>query len=91
MSLGWARPEYRDKDALWYKPTVQVIRCKYCDARFKADPKYLPYVISILILASAIYLYQGFLGWGKWVIGILLGIVITLGIFEFNRTYERID
>jgi hypothetical protein len=91
VSLGWATPEYEDTDTPWYKPTKHVIRCKYCGARFKAEPKYLSYVTSILVLASVVYLQQGFAGWGKWVIGILLGIVLILGILEFNRPYERID
>ena len=93
MSLGWARVEYKDPGVPWYKATEQVVRCKYCGVRFKAEPKkkHLSLFISSVVLASLVYLEQGFVGWGKWVIGLLLGVVVFLSILEANRPYERID
>jgi uncharacterized protein YbaR (Trm112 family) len=93
MSLGWAQVEYKDAGVPWYKPTEQVVRCKYCGVRFNAEPKkkHLNLVILSLMLASLVYLEQGFVGWGKWAIGILLCVIVFLGILETNRPYERIE
>lgn len=91
MSLGWTQVEYKERGIPWYKPAEQVVKCKYCDGRFKAGPKHLP--LAAISLAVAIYIFgeQGFSGWGKWVIGLLLGLVVYLFILEANRQYERID
>jgi len=91
MSVGWAQVEYKDSGVPWYKPTEQVVRCRYCGVRFRAEPKNLSLVILCLILAGLVYLEQGLIGCGKWVIGMLLGVVIFLGILESNRPYERIE
>ena len=91
MSLGWAQAECKDPGVSWYKPTEQVVRCKYCGARFNAEPKNLSAVIVCLVLAGFVYLEQGLLGWGKWVIGMLLGLAILLSVLSANRPYERID
>ena len=93
MSLGWAQVEYEDPGVPWYKPTEQVIRCRYCSVRFRAEPKkeHLSLVILCLGLTSFVYLEQGFVGWGGWVIGMLLGIVIFLSILGAMRPYERIE
>jgi len=91
LSLGWARADYKDPEAPWYKHTEQIVTCKYCGVRYKAEPKYLSLFILILMLGSFVYLEQGFVGWGKWVMGLLFGTGVVLGILEANRPYERID
>lgn len=64
-SLGWAQAEYKDPGVPWYKPAEQVVRCKYCGARYKADQKNLPLVLLNLTIASFVYFEQGFETWGN--------------------------
>jgi len=93
MSLGWAQVEYKDPGVPWYEPAEQVVRCKYCGVRFKAEPGRMHLSLVTLSLALAVFVYfeQGFVGWGKWVIGILLGVVVYLSILEADRPYVRIE
>ena len=93
MSLGWAQADYEDSEVPWYKPAEQVVRCKYCGVRFKAEPKkkHLSLITLSLVLAGLVYIEQGFVEWGKWVIGMLLGVAVFLSILEANRPFVRID
>ena len=93
MSLGWAQAEYKDSQVPWYKPTEQVVRCKYCGVRFKTEPKkkHLFLINLCVALASFVYLEQGFAGWGKWIIGIIFGAVLIIFIEEASRTYVRLE
>lgn len=91
MSLGWAQAEYEDPDVPWYKPTEQVVRCKYCGVRFKAEPKYFTLSIWCLVLAAMVFTSKGFVDWGKWVIGLIVIIAVFLTILDATRPYMRID
>lgn len=64
-----------------------------CGVRFRAEPKkrYMSFVVLSLVLTGKVYLGRGLDGWGKWVIGMLLGVAVFVSVLEADRQYERIE